>query len=1553
MPILNRVLGSTAGTDAEFVEIFGTPGTSLGGISLIVVESDAGSSNGTIDFRLDFDSTVVFGSNGAFLVGTASVADAATYGVAPDLEIPTNSTENSSHTIALVETSSIFGSSVTGSEVVLDAVAITDGDVDDTFFFGARSVGPDGSFLPAGFVRDGSGFTLLNFVIDPAEAPQNWSIAPPPPPSGTELRIFEIQGDGLVSDYVGELVETTGVVTAIDSGSGYYLQDAEGDGDDTTSDGIFVFDRSATVEIGDVVRIVGTVSEFTPGGTSTRNQSTTQISGVELTETLETGTDLPNAVLIGGHDGRILPVTSIEEGIAFFESLESMVVTAQDLIAVSGTTRFGEIYTLAPDENGDYRGLSERGTLNISEGDFNPEKVQIDEDSGVFDFDFPTLDTGAHIGDVTGVVGFSFGNYEIIPTVDFTGQIIDSTLEAKATTLSGSASGLTVATYNVLNLDPLVEDRDLTAQGRSSDVDDDIGDGRFDAIASQIVANLGSPDILGLQEIQDNNGAQIFDASGNIDGVNSADVTLQTLIDAIVAAGGPTYEFIETPNMPQTFFDETGDLIRPVGGQPGGDIRNAFLYNPERVSLVEGSVRTLTDGDGDVFPFFEGRLPLIADFDFGGEIITIVNVHLSSKSGSAPLFGTEQPFDTDAAQEDPNINGDVDQRLEQATFIKTYIETYLADANVMVIGDFNEFEFVSPVEIFANAGFTNLTNQLPEDERYSFVFDGNSQSLDHILVSERLAGTALVDNVHVNAEFAATSSRASDHDAIVSVIDFAPRTVADYAQILLKGNEFFEVDLLGNDSAPGTRDIFISEISGQNVDKRPIYFIEEGGKKIGIVKLEKDGTILVKATRPVDQLEFTYKISNGVFESEEATARFEIRDIDDTFTLNLLHIADQEAGAAAVEDAPHLSAVLNALRDEDVDADAVLTLSSGDAFIPGLFYDASVEVYGSGGIADILIQNELGLQAIALGNHEFDFGTAELAGLISGSADANFDFTGAAFPYLSTNLDFSTDSNLAPLAVAGGQAPQGNVVTSSTVIEQNGERFGVIGATTPTLASISSPGDVGIAPLWAGSNPTDAELDALAAEIQLEVDALLADNTSMNKVILLAHMQQIEIEYGLAARLTDVDIIVAGGSNTRLVDETDRLRDGDSAQGDYPQFIENAGGTITAVVNTDGSYKYVGRLVIDFDAFGNVIAESYDAEISGAYATDAEGVAALGAEGLIDPEIQAISDAILDQIILTEGNVFGVSNVFLNGNRSGTDAAGDPDGIRTQETNLGNLTADANLAYANDAFVDFDGDGVDDEIWFSLKNGGGIRASIGETVVPPGGTEPIRTVNEAIFDADGTLVKPEGGISQNDIQTTLAFNNDLVVGELAGAEIVALLEHGVSAVPGVSGQFLQIAGIEFSYDPAEAVGNRIESAAFVNADGSIRKVLVDEGTVLDPTAEYGIVTLGFLAAPRFDDGGNFIGGGDGYPFPEDFIFTSLETGLARTGGATFADDGTEQDALAEYLLANFATVDTAYDEADVGRDEDGRIISLAYQDGAELDSAINLFLEDQFILELA
>ncbi|MEH2264304.1 DUF4330 family protein [Nostoc sp.] len=623
------------------------------------------------------------------------------------------------------------------------------------------------------------------------------------------------------------------------------------------------------------------------------------------------------------------------------------------------------------------------------------------------------------------------------------------------------------------------------------------------------------------------------------------------------------------------------------------------------------------------------------------------------------------------------------------------------------------------------------------------------------------------------------------------------------------------------------------------------------------------------------------------------------------FTLQLLHTSDQEAGVPALKDAPNFSAVLNALKNQDVNRDGkpdypnTLILSSGDAYIPSPFLFASDTAFGGQGRGDILILNALGFGAIAFGNHEFDLGTAVVADLIR----AKEDYPGTKFPYLSTNLDFSTDKDLAKLVTADGQEASKipNKIARSTIITLNGEKIGIVGATTPTLRTISSPGGVTVLPKEFNDRNT-ADIAALATEIQTSVDALLTKNSEINKVILLAHMQEIAIEQKLAELLKGVDIIVAGGSNTLLADKTDRLRVGDKSAGTYPILKKAADGNPIAVVNTDGNYRYVGRLVVNFDGNGVIIPKSVDSKISGAYATDSQGVA-LG--GKPDPKIVAITEALKKVIIAQDGQIFGKTNVFLNGWRSD---------IRTQETNLGNLTAEANLAIAK---------GYDPKTVISIKNGGGIRDNIGIYTFPAGSTRS-QDVIKLPPQANLLAGKKEKEISQLDITNALRFNNGLTLVTLNATELLALMEHSVAAIaPGATpGSFPQVAGLAFSFDPDLPAGKRVKSLAIKDEKSKITDIVAKNAELVgDANRIFRTVTLNFLAT-----------GGDGYPFPktERVDLTSKDVDKSkRTGLATFAQDGSEQDALAEYLTANFKQIPFA--QVDVPPAEDTRIQNLKFR----------------------
>jgi hypothetical protein len=575
----------------------------------------------------------------------------------------------------------------------------------------------------------------------------------------TLVQIAEIQSAAHTSPKLGQFVTTIGIVTGRTS-NGFWIQDATPDGDVNTSDGVFVFTGSppaASIVVGKEVQVSGTVDEFFPNPGSSTELSVTQIRIGSDGEVIETGsTGIVQAQIIGS--GGRQPVTATydddgltsfdatTDGIDFWESLEGMVVTLNDARSVgpSFTNSFGNSEVFAVVDNGAGAGLqTPSGGLIIREGDFNPEKIAVQEDDRVFNNDY-TANTGDSLGDVTGIVSYdSRSNYEVIVTQAFTVTSSGLQKEAATSVAAGDADHLTVATYNAENLD----------------ANDPAG--RFSTIAAELVTKLKSPDIVALQEIQDDNGA-------TNNGETLSEATLQKLVAAIETAGGPKYSY--TYVAPENNED---------GGQPGGNIRQVFLYNADRVQLADpvptigdfDDANTVVNADGRVdlaytvgrlgptnAAFEDSRKPLAAEFVFNGEQVILVNNHFNSKGGDDPLYGVNQP----------PVELTQAQRLAQAEVVADFVESVYAvdeDANVIVLGDLNDFGFSKPVERLEEAGLFDLSDLLPENERYDYVFDGNSQDLDHIMVSESLVGQSTFDVLRINAEFA---DQTSDHDPLIA-----------------------------------------------------------------------------------------------------------------------------------------------------------------------------------------------------------------------------------------------------------------------------------------------------------------------------------------------------------------------------------------------------------------------------------------------------------------------------------------------------------------------------------------------------------------------------------------------------------------------------------------------------------------------------------------------------------------------------------------------------------------------------------------------------------------
>lgn len=626
-----------------------------------------------------------------------------------------------------------------------------------------------------------------------------------------------------------------------------------------------------------------------------------------------------------------------------------------------------------------------------------------------------------------------------------------------------------------------------------------------------------------------------------------------------------------------------------------------------------------------------------------------------------------------------------------------------------------------------------------------------------------------------------------------------------------------------------------------------------------------------------------------------AVELLEKRQVLSGFTLQILHSSDMEAGLAAIQDAPRFAAVVDTLEDTHVNS---ILVSGGDNFLPGPFFNASGDatvgtaVLGGAsnasiGRGDIEIMNRIGFEASAIGNHEFDLGTRELRNQFFPSGS----WLGGLFPYLSSNVNFTSEPDLNGRLSPGGleaNTIRGRIAPS-TIITENGERIGIVGLTTPEIINISSPGsNLAVTP---GNGLYD--LPALAQVVNLAVDALEAQG--VNKVILLSHLQQFNNEVNLAPLLSGVDVVIAAGSNTISAEVGDYLRPGDTIEASYPVVRTNLDGNSIAIVSTDGGWRYVGRMVVTFDNSGNLDASSIHPDVSGAYATDDQGLINLG----LDPatalltgkgaSVKQVTDAIDSVIAAKDGNLFGKTSVFLEGRRAT---------VRTQETNLGNLTSDANLFAARLITGDT-------RIGISLKNGGGIRDGIGSVALDGSLLPPA---------ANPAAGKQSGDVSQLDIENSLRFNNGLSVLSATGSELSRLLEHGFAdSRPGnTPGRFPQVGGMSLEIDLSKPAGNRIVKLVATDVAGSSVTV-VQNGVVIAPAAQFRMVTLGFLAD-----------GGDSYPFSS--LASPNRINLAPSTGNGFTTTGSEQQALAGYLQATFPVTGTvAFNQPETAGRQDRRI----------------------------
>ncbi|MFJ6936281.1 endonuclease/exonuclease/phosphatase family protein [Streptomyces sp. NPDC101132] len=574
------------------------------------------------------------------------------------------------------------------------------------------------------------------------------------------IRVHDIQGTTRISPLAGQQVTgVEGIVTGVRTyGSrGFWIQDPQADDSDATSEGVFVFTSSVpTVAVGDAVSVSGLVGEYVPGGLNSGNQSVTQISKPKVT-VLSSGNALPEAVLVNeygvpaeyapqgdpANGGSIngLALDPATYALDYYESLEGMNVRIGDSRVVGATDPYAELWvTVKGWEHRAPRG----GTVYGSYESQNTGRLQIQQLAPLAQQPFPKADVGDRLtGTTEGPLDFNqFGGYTLVARTLGT---VESKGLQREKTKAQKPGELAVATYNVENLDPTDPQE------------------KFDALAKAVVENLASPDIVALEEIQDDNGAKN-------DGTVAAGETLRKFTEAIVAAGGPAYQWRSVD--PENNKD---------GGEPGGNIRQVFLFNPERVSftdrdaggattatgvVTENGHAALTHSPGRVDPanaaWENSRKPLAGEFVFRGRKVIVIANHFGSKGGDEGLTSHHQP----------PVRSSEAKRLLQAQSVNSFVKEITAaqhNANVVVLGDINDFEFSATAQALEDGGaLYSAVKSLPRAERYSYVYQGNAQVLDQILVSPGIKKFQY-DSVHINAEFA---DQNSDHDP--QVLRFIP-----------------------------------------------------------------------------------------------------------------------------------------------------------------------------------------------------------------------------------------------------------------------------------------------------------------------------------------------------------------------------------------------------------------------------------------------------------------------------------------------------------------------------------------------------------------------------------------------------------------------------------------------------------------------------------------------------------------------------------------------------------------------------------------------------------
>lgn len=577
------------------------------------------------------------------------------------------------------------------------------------------------------------------------------------------VAIHDIQGAGHKSPYNNKKVENVeGIVTykyKLNGANYLHIQtpDNKKDNNPNTSEGLIIYTgkQDYNTKVGDLVKVTGTVDEYYIDGYNEKKKTDLSVTQINARDdkggkiSIESSNQqLPKPYKIKKVPSQISANDQFNTfdrkryAVDYWESLEGMRVETGDVRSV-GPQEHGEVFTVLKNQSSE----TDNGGVRLAESNQHGERIpfKMYDNNTARDFNVATGDYFK--GPIIGYVNYGYSNYKVnVDLDDMKKAHVKGDAQPKPTSLEPNKQKLNVASYNLENF----------SNNPQSTTED-----KAEKIAKGITTNMKSPDIIGVTEVQDNDGPN--------SGGPEANESYERLIKKIQEAGGPKYKYLNIdPEMNED------------GGQPNANIRVGFLYNPKRVhydkSIKPGDADTavsykdgnLTRNPGRIDPhnpaFDDSRKPLAAQFKFHGEQVIILANHWNSKNGDMPLFGSQQP---------PALQSE-NQRTEIAKAVGRFVDQVQKDnpqANIISVGDYNDFQWSKPIKTLESFNMTDMMNKVPEKDRYSYVYQGNSQALDHVLVSNNLADATKLDSVHVNSDFTDMSGRASDHDPLVAQID--------------------------------------------------------------------------------------------------------------------------------------------------------------------------------------------------------------------------------------------------------------------------------------------------------------------------------------------------------------------------------------------------------------------------------------------------------------------------------------------------------------------------------------------------------------------------------------------------------------------------------------------------------------------------------------------------------------------------------------------------------------------------------------------------------------